>query len=179
MTRDLFSDPIVLVPFHSDWPALAQQEMDILRAALPGVPLVDMQHIGSTAVDGIVAKPILDIQLLVPNAADFPRIITALCTLGYEYWADNPNTGQLFFVKGRPPQGKGRTHHVHVLQDAEKFEDAVLFRDALMGDAALAAEYEALKRELAGKFTADREAYTEGKTAFVRDVIRNVRWATA
>lgn len=179
MNRVFFSDAIVLAPFRSEWAALAQQELDTLRGALVGIPLKDLQHVGSTAIRGIVAKPVLDLQLLVSNSADFPRIIAAIETLGYEYWAENPNTAQLFFVKGRPPAGKGRTHHVHVLQDADKFEDAVLFRDALNGDPTLAAEYETLKRDLAGKFATEREAYTEGKTDFIRDVIRNVRWATA
>jgi len=179
MTRNLFSDPIILTPHRADWEHLAQAEIRRLRESLVDIPISDIQHIGSTAIRGIRAKPILDIQLLVAGPSHFPGIITAVQALGYEYWADNPNTAQLFFVKGRPPHGKGRTHHVHVLYDSEKFEDAVLFRDALNGDPALAMEYEALKLELAAKYATQREAYTEGKTAFVTDVVRNARWATA
>jgi GrpB-like predicted nucleotidyltransferase (UPF0157 family) len=179
MSGEFFSDPVVLVPFRAEWEDLAQAEMGALRAALHGVPVIDLQHFGSTAIRGIAAKPILDVQVLVSSAECFPAAVAAIRALGYEYWEANPNRAQLFFVKGRPPAGTGRTHHVHVLYDAEKFEDALLFRDALNGDPGLAKEYEDLKRELAQRFANDREAYTEGKTDFVRDVIRNARWATA
>ena len=179
MTLDLASDPIVLVPHRAEWEALARQEIAAIRAGLAGMPVSDIQHIGSTAVRGIVAKPILDLQVLVPALADVPGAVAALGALGYEYWADNPDRLRLFFVKGRSPKGAGRSHHLHVLQDRDTFEDAVLFRDALLGDPVLAGEYDRLKRDLAARFSADREAYTAGKTGFVRDVVRNARWATA
>jgi GrpB-like predicted nucleotidyltransferase (UPF0157 family) len=179
MTPDFASEPIVLVPHRAEWEDLARREIAAIRAGLAGMPVSGIQHIGSTAIPGIRAKPILDIQVLVPALAEAQGAIAALCALGYEYWEDNPDGLRWLFVKGRPPQGAGRSHHVHILQDREKFEDAVLFRDALIGDRALAGEYDRLKRDLVRRFSADGEAYAAGKTEFVRDVVRNARWATA
>jgi GrpB-like predicted nucleotidyltransferase (UPF0157 family) len=179
MTPDFASDPIVLVPHRAEWEDLARREIAAIRAGLAGMTVSGIQHIGSTAIPGIRAKPILDIQVLVPALAEAQEAIAALCALGYEYWAANPGRLQLLLVKGRPPQGAGRSHHVHLLQDREAFENAMLFRDALIGDPALAGEYDRFKRDLARRFSADGAAYEAGKTEFVRDVVRNARWATA
>jgi GrpB-like predicted nucleotidyltransferase (UPF0157 family) len=125
-----------------------------------------VEHFGSTAVPGLRAKPIIDILLVHPQPALWPALIEPLRKLGYVYWAENPRHDRMFFVKGMPPFGSRRTHHVHV-RVPEDAAAELRFRDLLRADHALAHSYEGLKEALATRHSADREAYTEGKTAFV------------
>lgn len=158
-------DPIVVVPYDPRWPAAFEAEAARIRAALPGLD-VELTHVGSTAVPGLAAKPIVDIDLRL-SRAEWPPVVVcdALATLGYVAWEDPPH--HVGFVKGMPPFGDGRTHHVHVFAVAEPYAEHVQLRDHLRRDVEEARRYEALKRELAERFRADREAYTASKTAFV------------
>lgn len=148
------------------WPELYQAEAQVLRQAL-GAIAVDVQHVGSTAVPGMRAKPILDIAVAVRGLADVPRCATPLSTLGYQfaYWADLEN--DYLFEKGA-----ARTHHVHVVQGTSRqWTDYITFRDALRGDQQLSAEYEQLKMELVKRFYGNRAAYTSAKAEFIRRVL--------
>lgn len=176
-------DEIVLVDYDPRWPVLFGEEAERIRAALGTDNVLSVEHFGSTAVPGLRAKPIIDILVAVAglNAAR-AQAVPALETLGYAFWADNPNPDHLFFVKGLPPNGP-RTHHVHIVEpDApdpraagSRFADRVLFRDALRADADLAKQYEELKHALAERNRSDREAYTEGKTEFVLSVLEQAK----
>lgn len=158
------------------WPALFAAEAGSIRAALDADPLPRIEHVGSTAVPGLAAKPIIDMLLIPEPEADWSRFVDPLESLGYVYWAENPRTDRMFFVKGMPPHGPARTHHVHVRRSSDA-ADALLFRDHLIGHADVAARYEALKRELAERHPTDREAYTSGKGAFVETVLKSARAA--
>ena len=99
------------------------------------------------------------------------RGVGPLQRLGYVYWAENPDKTKMFLVKGMPPFGTGRTHHIHV-HTPDAVEPVIRFRDHLRANPDDARHYEALKRELAAKFATDREGYTSGKDRFVQDVLR-------
>ena len=109
--------------------------------------------------------------MIHPEPALWPGLVEPITAAGYAYWSGNPRKDRMFFVKGMPPHGVRRTHHVHVRlpQDAAA---ELAFRDLLRADPALVRGYEKLKEDLAARFPDDREAYTEGKTEFVEDALR-------
>jgi len=166
-------DEIVLVPYDPRWPALFEVEAEAIRSALSVLFPVTVDPIGSTAVPGMAAKPILDILLGLPDFEQGRRIIPHLENLGYGFWRDNPEKDHLFFVKGRPPQGIRRTHHVHVFRDPARSREHLLFRDYLRAHPEEARRYEALKRDLAGRYPDDREAYTNAKSGFIQGILKN------
>ena len=162
------ADEIALVPYDPQWPTRFEAEKQLILAALVRPPLA-IEHIGSTAVPGLAAKPVIDIIVLVADLADARPAIPALEAAGYSYWRDNPETSKLYLVKGLPPAAQ-RTHHLHIYADRAELDRHIAFRDRLRRDAVVRNEYEALKRELAGRYRGDRESYTDGKTAFIDTV---------
>lgn len=148
------------------WAALFEAEHARLAAALAAFGAV-VEHCGSTSIAGIPAKPIIDILVGVPEPLDIPGLRAAFAPLGYEHatWAGVP--GHEVFGKGDP-----RTHLAHVVPLHGAAWDRMLrFRDALRADPALAAEYAALKRDLAARLPENRAAYTDGKSALVQRVL--------
>ena len=121
---------------------------------------------------GLPAKPIIDIDVTLARfEPDRESAVVALEAMGYSYWRANPDPGHLFFVKGLPPAGAGRTHHVHVFDGPAEYERRRAFRDHLRTNAVDARRYAALKREFAARYRTDRDAYTGAKTDFVREVL--------
>ena len=165
------ADRIELVDPDPSWPEQYEKEAEALRAVLGPFDDFRLEHFGSTAVPNVRAKPIIDILLIHPEREIWPLFVTPICSLGYVYWAENPRKDEMFFVKGMPPFGARRSHHVHVRtpQDAKR---ELAFRDALCADPALAHEYEKLKQALAERHATDRDAYTEGKSAFVMEALK-------
>lgn len=110
----LKKDHVDIVEYDSEWPVKANAEINRLRAVFPVNRVVDIQHVGSTAIPGMMAKPIIDIQIAVVSLDEMKVIaIPALQKLGYEYWYENPDQERMFFVKDMPPFGEKRTFHVH------------------------------------------------------------------
>jgi GrpB-like predicted nucleotidyltransferase (UPF0157 family) len=127
------------------------------------------EHIGSTAIPGLSAKPIVDIMIGVRALSDARQRVDAMVALGYTYMpafeAQIPD--RIFFQKGSP-----RTHHVHVVEKPSVFwERQLVFRDYLTAHPSVATEYAELKQRLAVRFAEDRDGYTQAKTAFVQDVL--------
>ena len=148
------------------WAKLFRIEAFHLRDAL-GDLAVDVQHVGSTAVPGLKAKPILDIAVAIPAHALVPKCATSLARLGYQHahWADLEN--DFTFEKGIE-----RTHHVHLVEiDSHQWSDYLRFRDTLCTSAQLACEYERIKIELGTRFCEDRASYTRAKAEFIRRVL--------
>lgn len=162
--RRAAEDRIEIAAPDPAWLAAFEREAEALRGALPPDLRATVEHVGSTAVADLAAKPILDLLLIVPDRDRWPELRASAEALGYVFWHTDPN--RPFYVKGLPPSGEARTHHLHVRTPADA-ADEIRFRDMLRQDARLAAGYEALKRHLAALYAADREAYTEGKTAFI------------
>lgn len=166
-------DDIELVAYDEAWPGRFQSERALLSRLLPAEQVLAIEHGGSTAIPGLDAKPIIDIYVAVPAIdqarASFPALLEAA---GYAYWADNPNRDRLFFVKGLPPAGAGRTHHIHVMEPTSvPWRRAMQFRDYLRAHPAEAQRYLVLKRELAALHRHDREAYTRAKDPYVESVL--------
>jgi GrpB-like predicted nucleotidyltransferase (UPF0157 family) len=160
------NDPITVVPYDAAWPARFRIEGQLIRIAL-GDLAPHIEHIGSTAVSGLAAKPIIDILVGVGSLADFELHYDRLGIYGYEYIPEYERVlpDRRFFK--RVVRGV-RTHHVHVVEfNGLYWKRYLKFRDTLRGDARLCAHYAELKRRLAARFRLDRDAYTNGKTGFI------------
>ena len=149
-----------------EWAVAADSWAARIRAVLAPTT-VRVEHIGSTAVPGLVAKPVLDLQLAVPDVTDEMSYRPALEALGLVLRQREPE--HRFF---RPAAGEPRTVHVHVCQEGSDWErDHLRFRDRLIADPDLATAYGALKMQLARDHGDDRLAYNEGKSAFITAAI--------
>lgn len=166
-------DNVDIVAYDKEWPTKAKVEINKLQAVLPLSKIIDIQHVGSTAISGMSAKPIIDIQMAVYSLEEMKVIaVPALQKLGYEYWYENPDPERMFFVKGMPPFGEKRTHHVHIVEPASKhWSGKIKFRDYLIAHPEVAKEYQDLKIKLAEQYAYDREAYTDAKAEFVNKIL--------
>ena len=148
-----------------------REEFETLRSRI--AQLLDglataIEHIGSTAVPGLAAKPIIDVDILLRSAADFPLVCARLASLGYEHQGDLGVAGREAF---RTPPGK-IAHHLYACSPGSReYGRHITFRDYLRSHPEDASEYAALKRKLAEE-AGDREAYTQGKTEFVSQILR-------
>jgi GrpB-like predicted nucleotidyltransferase (UPF0157 family) len=161
---------VELVDPDSAWTTQYETEADALRSKLPPASGMRLEHFGSTAVPNLRAKPIIDILVIHPEPALWPALVEPITSAGYAYWSGNPRKDRMFFVKGKPPSGARRSHHVHVRLPEDAGAE-LAFRDLLRADPGLARRYEMLKVDLAARFPDDREAYTEGKTEFVANAL--------
>jgi GrpB-like predicted nucleotidyltransferase (UPF0157 family) len=110
-------DEVEIIDYDPRWPLLFDEEAERLRAVLDPSLIVGVEDFGSTAVPGLSAKPIIDILIAVRSLASAQAtVVEALRNLDYVYWADNPKKDRMFFVKGMPPFGSKRSHHVHVTE---------------------------------------------------------------
>jgi GrpB-like predicted nucleotidyltransferase (UPF0157 family) len=166
---------IVVTDYNPAWPAMFEQERAKLVTAL-GPLIVAIEHVGSTAVPGLAAKPIIDLLVGVRSLDDArSSCIEALQALGYtympEYEAWLPD--ELFFRKGVAGPW---THHVHLMQPSNPgWDRRLVFRDYLRAHPDVADAYMDLKRRLAAAFNDDIAAYRNGKDAFVQDAMAKAR----
>jgi GrpB-like predicted nucleotidyltransferase (UPF0157 family) len=154
---------IELVDHDPTWAELFESE----RAKLTGVfdgRVVGIEHIGSTAVPELCAKPIVDVLVGLRELELTDEDIATMRTLGYEYLGEYGRPGRLFFRK------QPRTHHVHIVEHGgQHWERQLVFRDALRSDEEERRRYDEFKRRLAAAGH-PREVYTELKTPFIREV---------
>jgi GrpB-like predicted nucleotidyltransferase (UPF0157 family) len=166
-------DEVEIVNYDPRWPVLFDEEAKRLRAVLDPSLILGLEHFGSTAVPGLSAKPIIDILIAVRSLTDAQAsFVEALRNLDYVHWADNPNKDRLFFVKGMPPFGSRRSHHVHVTEPHGEMWQRLAFRDYLRAHPEEARTYQRLKTRFAAEHQTDREAYTDAKSAYVESVMR-------
>lgn len=160
---------IKIVAYRRAWPALFEQEANLLRGAL-GEKALRIEHIGSTSIPGLAAKPIIDLMVAV---ASYPRsmgLIPIVEALGYQFKPHDTIPGRLFFAKEREPEI--RTHHLNLTERGSGFwKRQLAFRDTLRTHDQLAAEYVELKRQLAVEHARTGVLPREGKTAFVTRVL--------
>ena len=157
---------VQLAEWTPHWAELFAAEASRLQIALGNLAIA-IEHYGSTSVPGLVAKPLLDILVGGPEATDPAPYIAALVPLGYDYAAEAGVPGHLVFGRGA-----ARTHLVHVVRyGGRAWRRALAFRDALRADSKVRDAYAVLKRELAERHRRDRSRYTEGKSAFIREVL--------
>ncbi len=168
-------DPIEVVSHDPEWPRRFETWRDRLMAGLGSVA-VRVDHIGSTSVPGLLAKPVIDIQVSVSDPDVEDRYVPTIEGLGVPLRAREPD--HRYF---RPQPGPPRDVQIHVCRSGSVWErDHLLFRDYLRADPAIRSAYRALKLELAERFRHDRLAYNESKTAFILNAIEAAEeWAAA
>ncbi len=165
---------VQLIPYQPIWPELFEIEAARLRC-LAGPMLRRIEHVGSTAVPGMDAKPIVDVMASVMAMPDAVALIPFLELNGYEYRPDDSWAERVLLVNG--PR-TCRTHHLSLTVEHSAFwSDHLFFRDRLRANEGDAAAYCALKRDLAHRFSQDRRAYTAAKEAFVLQVLSKARSA--
>lgn len=166
-------------PYCPRWKTEYEAIKKVLEAKLEGiVPQLDIQHVGSTAIEGLFAKPILDIDIIIANNHQLDEIITRLEAIGYHSRGEQGIPGRFAFrqTSHRTPitteERIWMSHHLYVCYaDSLALKNHLLFRDILRTDEALKATYSELKISLTNDPAISRESYTARKTAFVLSVL--------
>jgi GrpB-like predicted nucleotidyltransferase (UPF0157 family) len=157
-----------LVEYDERWPSLFAAESVRILAAIPALPLT-LEHIGSTAVPGLCAKPVLDILAGHPASVAVLPYVAPFEGAGYQHRGDAGIAGHQFFRRGQP-----RAYHIHLVAlGGSLWREYLAFRDHLRSDRQAAAHYAEIKRSLAARFPRDREAYITGKSSFVIEAVRH------
>jgi GrpB-like predicted nucleotidyltransferase (UPF0157 family) len=161
---------VKLSPYSRQWRVrFAAEERRLLRQTKPA--RCTIEHIGSTAVPGLDAKPIIDIAVQIPSFRRLPLWIRRFESAGYTYKGEYGLPGRHFFLRGTPV-----THHLHVVaRGSEHWENWLLFRDFLRARPDEVHRYDAFKKELARRYATDRDAYTRAKTPFVTRLLARAR----
>ena len=164
--------PIEIVAYDDSWPEKFEVERSLLEVALSPWLVGTIQHIGSTAVANLPAKPVIDIMAPVRSLQVSRPAIEAAAALGYVYYPYKSDVMH-WFCKPSPAH---RTHHLHLVpNESELWHRQLAFRDALRRNQSLAAEYTNLKKSLSERFRLNREAYTEAKAPFIERVLAESR----
>lgn len=162
---------IRIVPADPDWAVAFAEEEARLRTSL-GQLAVDIQHVGSTSVPELDAKPVIDIAIAAASFDDIARCRPGLLALGYLDLGDDGRDGGYLFVKESRPAV--RTHHLHIVTDVDpQWTNYLRFRDRLRADEGLRDEYGALKRDLQEPYARNRRGYTAAKEPFIRRVLEH------
>jgi GrpB-like predicted nucleotidyltransferase (UPF0157 family) len=160
-----------VIAYDARWPDVFQQTAAEIRA-LVGDAVLAIEHVGSTAVPGLSAKPILDVLVGVADFEAALDLVPRLATLGFEFRPDEDIPDRHYF---RKLAGSRRTHHLSLAEPGSRhYRRTVVFRDALREDPECRTAYDRLKLELAVQFPEDRERYLDGKTAFVLGILDSV-----
>lgn len=163
---------IEIVPYSPQWPELFELEAKRIKVACEGI-ITTVEHIGSTAIPGMPAKPIIDIMPGLESYPDGLKTIEPLKQLGYEYFGENGIPGRFYFGFR---QEQRSVVHVHMFEiGTENWHRHLIFRDYLRANPAVALQYAELKKELAVRFRNDRKAYTDGKSEFINSVVQKAR----
>lgn len=154
---------------HDAWAHAYEREAQRIAAAI-GPYILDIRHVGSTAIDGVPAKPILDILVGVGSYEEASICVAPLEELGYEYRGEAGIARRHYFVKGAP-----RTHHLHMVEkDGPDWTATLAFRDALRRRPELAQEYAAAKEALARRHAKDRDAYQAAKDQVIVAILERI-----
>lgn len=156
-----------LSPYRDEWPVLFKTEKKVIAEAI-GDRVWDIQHVGSTSIIGMSAKPILDIAIAVKEFEAATVCIEPLSSLGYTFRGENGIPRRHYFQKGKPC-----THHIHMVEESSaEWTKLIQFRDYLRSDRSVAAAYAKLKTSLADRLTGDRVAYQNAKAGFIERVLQ-------
>jgi len=169
-------DSVLLVDYDARWPVIFEKEKARIMEMI-GDKVVAIEHVGSTAVPDLGAKPIIDMMIAVNHLSDAAECIEPLTSIGYEYVPEYEvsRPERRYFRKG-PHDASNRHFHLHMVERTSDFwERHILFRDYLRTHPEVAQEYCGLKKQLAEKHGLDREAYTEAKTSFIDSVVARAR----
>ncbi len=167
--------PIIIQEPDKNWGNAFLIEKELILELFKNSEIESIEHIGSTAIPNLKAKPTIDILMEVSELLENEKIIENLKSIDYEYikQPDNP-APHMMFAKGYSLQGfSGQAYHIHVRYKGDW--DEIYFRDYLRENRQIASEYVELKLDLALKFKYNREAYTEAKTDFIEKVNKLAR----
>ena len=165
--------PIIIEPYNPSWPTRFETERQALAPVLARWLAGPIEHIGSTAVPGLPAKPVIDIMGAVRDLSSSKSAILALLPLSYCYF-DYKAEVMHWFCK---PSDFERTHHLHLVPfESDLWYERLAFRDYLRSDEETRRAYMELKLTLASEFRDDREAYIDAKTEFIESVLSRARW---
>lgn len=162
---------IRLVEYDPEWPVMFARERELLRSVL-GEAVVQIEHIGSTSVEGLVSKPIIDILIGLRDFGEADGLVKRIVGLGYVYYPQYEEVmpDRRFFKK---MEGEAATHHIHMVEVGGTFwERHLRFRDYLRGHPDTREEYAMLKRELAKRDWVDTNDFAKAKTEFIQGVER-------
>ncbi len=158
---------VSLVDYQPSWTTAFDIEKKQLQDAL-GSYVSNIEHVGSTSVPGLAAKPIVDMIAAVDDLSVYKRLIEPLTALGYEFMPDRVFPDRVFFPKG--PR-ENRTHHLSlVVKNSEGWTKPILFRDYLRKNAVARTKYQDVKTELAAQFPDDRASYTKAKELVIQEI---------
>lgn len=164
MSLGLKRGTVQVVPYDPRWPEYFEAEKRQLQKAL-GDKIGEIEHIGSTSVPGLAAKPLIDMIVAVDDLSIYKQLVKPLKTLGYEFMPERVFEDRVFFPKG--PREK-RTHHLSlVIMGSEGWRQPIQFRNYLRGNPEARKDYQKIKEELARKFPDHREGYTKAKRDFI------------
>jgi len=165
---------VALCCHEKEWEENAAQTIKKLKA-LFGDAAVDIQHVGSTSIVHIMAKPIIDIAVAVNSFEAGKALIPALENAGVIYSPGNDEPEQMLFVCG-DFENDTRSHHIHVvLQNSSEWVNYINFRDYMNANPDEAKRYEQLKQRLMEAYPNDRNAYTEGKAEYIQSILQLAR----
>lgn len=170
---------VVLVDYDPTWPLLYEEEKARILDVVGGTVL-SVEHIGSTAIPGLVAKPIIDLMAGVEGPKEAGICIIPLRGLGYldvTPLPGGPDIDEWYYCLGKGVHSVG--YHLHLVRyGGRHWEDHIIFRDYLRSHPDVAEDYGRLKRRLATLYGSDRRSYTDGKTRFIEEVISKARDST-
>jgi len=163
---------VQLSEYNPEWPSQFDDEKEFLMGILDQWFYGSVEHIGSTSVPGLVAKPVIDIMFGVNSLNESRPAINVLVKNGYEYFPYKKDVMH-WFCK---PSDAFRTHHLHLIPyRSPLWQERIKFREILCSNQLIANEYSALKKELAARLREDREAYTEEKWPFIQRVLERAK----
>ena len=162
--------PVIVTEYDPSWPELFRREAELIYAALEGVG-IRIEHMGSTAVPGLQAKPIIDIMIGVSSIEQADSCVPFIEGTGYLYRPEHEDSmpERRYFERS----GSEIDYHVHMVVFGSRFwKDHIFFRNYLRENPEAVQQYAALKKELAEKYRDNREAYTNGKAEFIQGILR-------
>lgn len=160
---------VKLEKYDSNWKVMFEKEKEELEKRF-GSLAIKIEHIGSTSIEGLSSKPIIDIAIAVEKLEDFEQIKEEFQKEPYSVKEDSV-CDEILIRKGNEDN---RTHFIHVMEiESKRYKDTIKFRDYMRSHAEAVKEYEELKEELAKKYADDRKMYTSSKNEFIQNILKN------
>lgn len=157
-----------LEPYNPLWKEKFVIEKENLLKMMGGI-VITIEHIGSTSIEGLSAKPIIDIAVAVNRLTDFEKVKQEFLN-NSEYSIKEDSPSDEILVRKGPEES--RTHFIHIMElESSRYKNTILFRDYLIAHSKERLEYEELKTELAGKYSDNRVMYTSLKNDFITDIL--------
>ena len=165
---DKFDSNVKLEKYNSVWEDEFSKECKTIKELI-GEYIINIEHVGSTSIKGLSAKPIIDIAILLEKLDDALKFSEVLENHGYSFRHDNGEKGEYFVNK---KYDDGREYYIHIIEKGSvQYENFILFRNYLINHQEKIREYQSLKEKLAEKYATDRKQYTLFKVDFIKNII--------